>query len=108
MSRYCPSCGEELVDSAKFCKSCGAKLENVRPNENINENAGFEVPVVEKSYKTTIIIGYICAVLVPLIGFIIGIYLFTRKDSSQANRHAKYMMAAAVLIWIVSLMIMRF
>lgn len=26
MSKYCPSCGEELIDDAKFCKSCGENL----------------------------------------------------------------------------------
>ena len=23
MSKFCPSCGEELLDNAKFCKNCG-------------------------------------------------------------------------------------
>ena len=36
MSKFCPSCGEELVDSAKFCKSCGKNLED--PKFNPHEN----------------------------------------------------------------------
>lgn len=26
MAKFCPSCGEKLVDSAKFCKNCGKTL----------------------------------------------------------------------------------
>ena len=28
MSKFCPFCGEELVDEAKFCKNCGKDISN--------------------------------------------------------------------------------
>ena len=27
---YCPQCGKENPDDARFCGSCGASLENIR------------------------------------------------------------------------------
>ena len=108
MSKFCPNCGEELVDSAKFCKNCGKKLENGQTDFNVQDNRPFEVPIVEKSYKLSIVIGYICAVLFPLFGLILGIYLITRKDSENANKHAKFILIITVIIWFLSAMLMRF
>lgn len=102
MSKFCPSCGEELVESAKFCKNCGTNLENLERPKDSNHNQQFEVPSVEDKHTAAIVIGYICAVLIPLIGFIISIYLLTRKNSENANKHGKYMLIVAVIVWALS------
>ncbi len=95
---YCPSCGEELPDGANFCKSFGAKINSVSRTETPQR------PVYEESHTFAIVIGYIFAILIPLIGIIIGIYLLTRKNSSQASKHGKYILIVAVVIWLISLM----
>ena len=94
MTKFCPSCGEKLVDNARFCKNCGASLsgDGVAPKRP-------EMPEVEKSYTVFIVIGYILSVLFSLIGFILGIYLITRKDSKSANRHGVYIIIICVVIW---------
>lgn len=107
MSRFCPSCGEELVDGANFCKSCGYDLKNNRENRFVKNPENLQRPAAEKSYKIHIIIGYACAVLIPLIGFIIGIYLMTRKDSSNVRKHATYILILSVGIWIMSFLFFR-
>ncbi len=36
---FCPECGEEVKDSAKFCKNCGARIDNINiQNQNNNNN----------------------------------------------------------------------
>ena len=95
---FCPSCGEELPEGTKFCKNCGKEL----PNVNINETT--QVPTVENDHKFAIIVGYILAILIPLFGFIIGIYLYTRKDSENAQRHAKFVIIVAAIVWFISFM----
>ena len=98
MSKYCPKCGEELVDNAKFCKNCGTNLENMQSPPKSNE---YTVPVVEGDHKVLIIIGYILAVLMPLIGIIISVYLLTR-NSVNAKKHGKYILILGIAIWILS------
>ncbi len=104
MSKFCPKCGEELVDNAKFCKSCGENLETTQQNFK-QENHNYEIQKVEKDHKIALILGYACAILLPLFGLIIGIYLITRKDSSKANYHGKIIIGLAVAIWIISFLL---
>ncbi|MBQ6512544.1 zinc-ribbon domain-containing protein [Methanobrevibacter sp.] len=102
MTKFCPACGEALIDDAKFCKSCGASLSGA-----VNRQSVPERPLVEKSYTAITVIGYILAFLLPLLGVICAIYLLTRKDSEDANKHGKYMIIVAVVIWAISfLMVM--
>lgn len=103
MSKYCPKCGEQLVDNAKFCKNCGANLDGI-PNPNSREN--ITVPVVEKEHKAAIIIGYILAILIPLLGIFVSIYLLTR-DSGNAKKHGKYVLIVAVIVWFISFLLIR-
>ncbi len=106
MSKFCPSCGEELLDNAKFCKNCGTNLEtNEQAQTTTNAQQTYEVQKVEDDHKIAVIIGYICSILIPLIGIIIGIYLATR-NSESASRHGKYIIILGVVIWIISFLMM--
>ena len=101
--KYCPKCGEELIDDAKFCKSCGASITGT-PGPT-QPSGG---PLLEKSYKAHYIIGYILAILFPILGIIMGIYLITRKDSEDAKKHGKYVIIVAVIVWALSFLSMMF
>ena len=103
MSKFCPKCGEELVDNAKFCKNCGANLEGI-PNPHQTTNDEYRVPVVEDDHKIAVIAGYVLAILIPLFGFIVGIYLLTR-NSQNAKKHGKYVMIVAAVLWIISFLL---
>ena len=35
MSKYCPECGRQLPDEAKFCDACGTKVRMLEPRESI-------------------------------------------------------------------------
>lgn len=97
---FCPSCGEELPEGTKFCKNCGKEIKNVPTSNPV------QAPVAENDHKLAIIAGYILAILIPLIGFIIGIYLYTRKDSENAQKHAKFIIIVAAIVWFISFMLM--
>ncbi len=107
MPKFCPSCGEEIVEGANFCKKCGYDLVKNQENRFVRNPENFNPQNFEKSYKISIIAGYICAILLPIIGLIIGIYLMTRKDSTKARRHATYIIIVAVGIWIVNFLFIR-
>lgn len=105
MTKFCPFCGEQLVDSAKFCKTCGKNIEATSPNPNSSNEQQFNIPVVEKNHKTAIIIGYVFAVIIPLFGIFVSIYLLTRNDSPNAKKHGKYVLIVAIAVWIISFLI---
>ena len=100
---FCPSCGEELPEGTKFCKNCGKEIGNMQTND-----FGQTQTVIENDHKAAVIIGYICAFLIPIIGIIIGIYLYTRKDSQNAQKHAKFVLLLSAFIWFISLMMIMY
>lgn len=104
MSKYCPFCGEELVDNAKFCKSCG---KNIADYSAAHNNAGqpqnrYVPQVAEKSYTWALILGVIFSIFIPLIGIIIGIYVYTRKDSSKSKLYGGVIIGLGVIVWAIS------
>ena len=102
MTKFCPFCGENLFDEAKFCKNCG---KDVSAYTTAGTNNFTPAPASENSHTLAIVAGYILALLIPLAGIIIGIYLITRQESS-AKFHAKLVIALAVIVWFISFMIM--
>ena len=70
----------------------------------MNQNS---VPNVqsENSYTISKILGYICAILIPLFGVIFGIYLITR-DEEDAKKHGKLIIGLSIVIWILSFIAM--
>ena len=103
MSIYCPFCGEKLVDDAKFCKNCGKDVSNYKKHDTEStNNYSYQPPVVEKSHTLATVLGFICAIFIPLFGVIFGIYLYTRKDSADAKKFGTIIIVLAVAIWILS------
>lgn len=102
MTKYCPACGEELIDAAKFCKNCGAEIDNPQKTTNTyQENRRQYIELSDKNYTIAIVVGYVMAILIPLIGLIVGIYLLTR-DSSRAKKHGKFVLIVTVVVWTLS------
>ena len=108
---FCPSCGEERKEGSKYCHNCGYDFGNVGAEENTNLNTNTvtqnSIPNVqsEKSYTFSKILGYLCAILIPLFGVIFGIYLVTR-DEADAKKHGKLIIGLSIVIWILSAMLM--
>ena len=80
---FCPKCGSENPDEAKFCGSCGANMsveqKNVPPK--IEETAKTS-QVVSQELK---IIMIIVSILIPLVGIIMGlVYLSDPNPSKKA------------------------
>jgi len=48
MSKYCPYCGEEQIDAAKFCKNCGKTLKTHNTIRKI------QIPINLKKLKKNI------------------------------------------------------
>lgn len=106
MTKFCPSCGEKLVDGAKFCKNRGRRLDDVQVN--LDEDYRTTPPAVENDHTLAFIVGIIADIIIPIIGIIIGIYIYTRKDSSKAKKRGISVIALGILVWIASAFISFF
>lgn len=102
MTKFCPFCGEELVDNAKFCKACGKNIEEF--NSSPNYQPDYQDGAVENDHTAATVLGFVGGLLIPLIGIIVGIYLLTR-DSPTAKRNGKYVIAFSLFIWFISFII---
>jgi len=52
------------------------------------------------------IVGYVIAVISPILGLIAGaVIFFTQKENPFLNKHGKYIMVFAVIIWIISIIL---
>ena len=53
------------------------------------------------------IVGYIIAFLSPILGIIAGVIIyFTQKENPFLNKHVKYIIIFAILVWIIGLILM--
>ncbi|WP_296869725.1 zinc-ribbon domain-containing protein [Methanobrevibacter sp.] len=109
---FCPSCGTERKEGSKYCHNCGYDFGNVSAELNSNSNSNTQatqnpIPNVQSENSHTIskILGYICAILIPLFGVIFGIYLITR-DEEDAKKHGKLIIGLSIVIWFLSFIAM--
>lgn len=70
MPKFCPNCGSELpFPEAEICPRCGVRIREV------------PLPKTEESTnKGVIIISYVAAIIIPLIGLIMAIYFLVKKN----------------------------
>ncbi len=122
---YCSNCGNKLKEGAKFCDKCGTavKGQSGQGPQHTNVNGGTTctrcgslipfgntvcpncgTPLYQKTHTAAIVIGYICSILFPLIGAIIGIYLLTRENQ-DVHKHGIIMIVLAIVAFIISMLI---
>lgn len=105
---FCPKCGEDNPDDARFCGACGATYETVRtetPSESVTKvvtsQAGSEI--VSNALKYGILGG---SLLLPIIGIIMGlIYIFGEGSEDKKAVGKLWLFAGiglAVLYMIIS------
>ena len=59
--------------------------------------------MAETMDKIIVIIGYLLAIFIPILGLIAGIVLyFVKKEDPFYQKHAKYIIIVAIVVWILS------
>ena len=59
--------------------------------------------MVETTDKIIVIVGYLLAIFIPLLGLIAGVILyFVKKEDPFYQKHAKYIIIVAIAAWILS------
>lgn len=104
-SSFCPSCGASQQSNGSttnvtiMCSNCGAMI----PQGSL-ACARCGTPLNKNDYKFALVIGYILSFIAPIIGIIIGIYLFTRNDNQDVHKHGIIMIviaAVVIIFWII-------
>ena len=58
--------------------------------------------MVETTDKISVIVGYLLAIFIPLLGLIAGVILyFVKKEDPFYQKHAKYIIIVAIAVWIL-------
>lgn len=76
---FCRNCGKELFDEAVVCMYCGVKTDNFEKAMSDSAQTIEPEVVQDNPVKKALIVGYITAVLIPLVGFILGIYVLFKN-----------------------------
>lgn len=78
--KFCPECGTENPDEAKFCRDCGYDIENLTPS-NLQKNTQTKKPN-QKNQWLAAIINIICGVFITYflcgVGHIVYLRLYKR------------------------------
>lgn len=70
------------------------------------KNYGGQI-MAETIDKVIVIVGYLLAILIPILGLIVGVILyFVKKEDPFYQQHAKYIIILAIVVWAVSAIIL--
>ena len=59
--------------------------------------------MAETMDKIIVIVGYLLAIFIPILGLIAGIVLyFVKKEDPFYQKHAKYIIIVAIVVWVLS------
>lgn len=71
--KFCSECGEKVSPRAVICPSCGVETgvprSDQKPTSSVSDG--------------TIMGGYICSFLIPVVGFIVGIYCLAKDKAGH-------------------------
>jgi len=80
---FCPKCGTENPDEAKFCGSCGANM-SVK-QANVDPKVNEPITTSQNVTPEMKIIIIIVSIIIPLVGIIMGlIYMSDPNPSKKA------------------------
>lgn len=95
----CPSCGAPLHEQAVICPRCG-----YQPHANGAFYAGGYAPPPRFRESSGIAIAaLICALLVPLVGLILGIVGLTRYQDRTYRKMCIWAVVLAPIVWVINL-----
>lgn len=59
--------------------------------------------MAETTDKVIVIVGYLLAIFIPILGLIAGIVLyFVKKEDPFYQKHAKYIILVSIVVWALS------
>jgi len=74
---FCPQCGNNVIDGAKFCTNCGCAVPAVQANYTAPKMAVPNIPAQKSSMDAKgLVLGIICVVSSPFTDGDLALYFF--------------------------------
>lgn len=110
---FCPSCGAEKKEGSKYCHNCGYEFKTIESQASqgtgsdaqLNQSYDPNVGTNQNPHTLAKILGYVFAILIPLIGLIIGVYLW-RCNEEEVHKHGLAIIGLSIFVWFISLLLM--
>ncbi len=102
---FCPECGAENPENAKFCGNCRCQLvivpdvQKSKQNGNVIEVDGESEPVTDLM-KYGIFAG---TLLIPFIGFIMGIIYLSQGETENKKSVGKFWLLTSIAVFVLYL-----
>ena len=91
-TKQCPDCAEQVQQAARVCRHCGYRFDGLvgvhslrsrdfHPANGHHPHAG--TTPEPRQFDAFAIVGLVAAFLVPIVGFIIGIVLLSRRQNTS-------------------------
>jgi hypothetical protein len=93
---YCPECGDENPDDARYCGTCGAPMRPIAPQPSASAQTAAH-PSVSTELKLGIAVA---TVIIPLIGIVMGVIYLTKPDPAQKAAGRLWLSIAGVMFLI--------
>jgi hypothetical protein len=119
---FCSNCGDKIQEGMQFCGSCGAKVVEVAPEavtKVVAEPQATPTPQTEtsgpaavgapkvigtpptKDEKNKLILFMILSIFIPIVGIVLGIIKYNKKDK-KSGQHYLLCGLAGILLGITS------
>ena len=91
-----------MIKNIKFNILPSKKILLTKNNVNYSLKIMEDKKMAETIDQVIVIVGYLLAILIPILGLIVGVVLyFVKKEDPFYQKHAKYIIIVAIAIWII-------
>ncbi|HIU11231.1 MAG TPA: DUF4234 domain-containing protein [Candidatus Onthocola stercorigallinarum] len=71
MAKYCPNCGNEVLENSNFCTKCGTNLNTGETKENNYNNSNPDITLPNRNIVTCLILSFITCGIYSIYWFIV-------------------------------------
>lgn len=95
---FCSKCGNQIDDDAIVCPKCGCATSNYHPASNKQGSQS----VVEEEKSTLSTLSIVFAILMPIVGLILGIVGCCKYKNPQFKNKCIAAIPISIVVWAIS------